>query len=1223
MSAQVTRPPLGHPAARGMLERSTAVWRIGAATAVSVVLAAVGLLFLPSTLAQHAAAATAALQPPDNVIVDDDFTASTPGFGVDRFNQIQAGVNAVADGGNVQVEPGEYTENISITKFISITGSGPSTIVRSDTTTCFDPTNPTVDPGTTIFNIQADSVTLQQLSIDGTISDACTAPTVARALHGIFMSGFGGATLVDLEISNPVYGIYTEGPGARSEIANNTVVNAGLPTIGAGMFFSATNRGVHDNVIRDSASSGMVIAKGSPFGTSGSGIVRDNRLERLQTALHIRFDAATAQDNELIGDGVGDDVGIRLEQAGAASTVLLSRNKVEGFTRGVDVQGGNQLLQDNMIRGPGKTVSGSIGLRFTTQVESGTEDISLARLAGNMIRDFERPVVVHEPAGDLSKFIRLLINGTTSLDNSNTLALYKEFALELENANDDFLSEYDARYNNWAATSITEVEEVIWHQVDDPALGEVEYVPIFGVPDEMDLTASPNMLAPDGVDTSAIRAQVYGPVGVTETVAPGMMVALHVQSGPGSLPYEYAEAEALPRTGTWTLHADADASGGQYIQSNDTGASATFTFVGSAVSLRYLASASAGIAYVTLDNGTIYSDTLDMYAPADEIRERVIDAGFAHGSHTLEIEVTGNSNPAASDTYVNLDAVRSGLSTDENGVVTGTLTAGTTPGIVEVLGVALSRSGDVTATVPITVAAPATPTPTPTQTATATPTPTGTQTGTPGPETATPTPTASPTLTATPTPTTSGTVPATDTPTTTPTATETPPVGRLSITYMPLIARNMENAVPKIEVIPATHDIGVGATTQVELRISNVVDLYGAEIALEFDAAILAAVDADAGASGVQIERGTFPDPTSGFVVANGADNGTGSVLYAITLLPPSPAVSGTGPLAYITFQSKAVGTSAIRFQRAMLSDDRAEPILAAVNGGTIRVVPPATVTPTPTPTAEPTDTPTVTRTPGGPTDTPTVTRTPGGPTDTPTVTRTPEPTRTPTLTRTPGGPEPTDTPTPTSTLPRPTSTATATPTEPPGECEQIVANPGFETDDTWVVGGRQPGRYTTLDAHTGSRSMLLGLLPFEADDLAFSSVRQAVHIPPDADSATLSFWYWPATQDRSNSWQSVFIYDEGLNHPPLEQVLKKTSNAQAWVRHEFDLMDYRGQTIILYFNAVNDGDNRGVTWMYLDDVRVDICGSTSNLPAMLPSDIQRQPGPDEDLLLEWLRSSP
>jgi hypothetical protein len=46
------------------------------------------------------------------------------------------------------------------------------------------------------------------------------------------------------------------------------------------------------------------------------------------------------------------------------------------------------------------------------------------------------------------------------------------------------------------------------------------------------------------------------------------------------------------------------------------------------------------------------------------------------------------------------------------------------------------------------------------------------------------------------------------------------------------------------------------------------------------------------------------------------------------------------------------------------------------------------------------------------------------------------------------------------------------------------------------------------------------------------------------------------------------------------------------WRHMTFDLSPYRGRRIVLYFNVINDGNGQR-TWMYLDDVSVNLCGFT------------------------------
>ena len=204
-----------------------------------------------------------------------------------------------------------------------------------------------------------------------------------------------------------------------------------------------------------------------------------------------------------------------------------------------------------------------------------------------------------------------------------------------------------------------------------------------------------------------------------------------------------------------------------------------------------------------------------------------------------------------------------------------------------------------------------------------------------------------------------------------------------------------------VTVDPPGSEVAVGATTTVDVRINNVSGLYGAEVHLTFDPALLQVVDADQDTPGVQIQPGPFLSPD--FTAQNEVDQGAEKIDFAIAQRPPQEPVSGGGVLVTITFRGEAAGTSGIGFLNVILSDRIGIPISASTQDGTLTIT--QGVTETPTPTATPTNTPTPTHTPT-PSDTPTPTATqtpPSGETPTPTPTPTATPTPTPTPTPLPG----------------------------------------------------------------------------------------------------------------------------------------------------------------------------------------------------------------------------
>ncbi len=69
------------------------------------------------------------LPSPDDIYVDDDFNPSTPGWGVNCFNNIQDGINAAEENSIVHVKQGKYYEAISIDKTIDLIGENKDTTI--------------------------------------------------------------------------------------------------------------------------------------------------------------------------------------------------------------------------------------------------------------------------------------------------------------------------------------------------------------------------------------------------------------------------------------------------------------------------------------------------------------------------------------------------------------------------------------------------------------------------------------------------------------------------------------------------------------------------------------------------------------------------------------------------------------------------------------------------------------------------------------------------------------------------------------------------------------------------------------------------------------------------------------------------------------------------------------------------------------------------------------
>ncbi len=193
--------------------------------------------------------------------------------------------------------------------------------------------------------------------------------------------------------------------------------------------------------------------------------------------------------------------------------------------------------------------------------------------------------------------------------------------------------------------------------------------------------------------------------------------------------------------------------------------------------------------------------------------------------------------------------------------------------------------------------------------------------------------------------------------------------------------------------------------------------------------------------------------------------------------------------------------------------------------------------------------------------------------------------------------------------LPTGTPSPSATPTPTPLPCTEGVGNGGFEYDGGWVIPANEyPAEYSTTEAHSGYRSMQVGIVEPAINQYTFSSTWQWVTIPSDGASATLRFWLFaisgetarlaqaggrpPRTlQEIATAGDSQYVLILDAFDQILATLVHQRDNNRAWRSYQFDLRAYAGRTVKLYFGAYNDGWS-GATGMYVDDVSLELCGS-------------------------------
>jgi hypothetical protein len=184
---------------------------------------------------------------------------------------------------------------------------------------------------------------------------------------------------------------------------------------------------------------------------------------------------------------------------------------------------------------------------------------------------------------------------------------------------------------------------------------------------------------------------------------------------------------------------------------------------------------------------------------------------------------------------------------------------------------------------------------------------------------------------------------------------------------------------------------------------------------------------------------------------------------------------------------------------------------------------------------------------------------------------------------------------TPTVILPRtntPTYVApTPWPTAAGGACQEMVANGDFEAGTQgWYLGPTKRVPAIISDPrHGGNRAIQLGI-PDGVNVNTFSSIRQTVNIPSDAVSADLTFWtYLMSTETAGQDHQEMVLLSPTSGATIAIGWRVMHDNTRNWVQQRVDLMPYAGQSLVVYFNAYNDGAD-GTTAMVLDDVSLRVC---------------------------------
>ena len=131
-----------------------------------------------------------------------------------------------------------------------------------------------------------------------------------------------------------------------------------------------------------------------------------------------------------------------------------------------------------------------------------------------------------------------------------------------------------------------------------------------------------------------------------------------------------------------------------------------------------------------------------------------------------------------------------------------------------------------------------------------------------------------------------------------------------------------------VSLTSAAEQVAVGETVEVTVSIEGARDLYGLELHLGFDPAVLEAVGATDGAAPVVLDGDML---AVGFTALNKIDNDAGTVDYAVSQMPPAKGVSGDGVLARVRFRAVAAGNVEVALKDVLLANSEADAIPASI----------------------------------------------------------------------------------------------------------------------------------------------------------------------------------------------------------------------------------------------------------------------------------------------------
>ncbi len=161
------------------------------------------------------------------------------------------------------------------------------------------------------------------------------------------------------------------------------------------------------------------------------------------------------------------------------------------------------------------------------------------------------------------------------------------------------------------------------------------------------------------------------------------------------------------------------------------------------------------------------------------------------------------------------------------------------------------------------------------------------------------------------------------------------------------------------------------------------------------------------------------------------------------------------------------------------------------------------------------------------------------------------------------------------------------------------LGDPGFESGGYawWAQCGNARAQVGTIRAHSGSYAEFAGTLG-GGEINGDGGLCEPVTIPP---GGVISFWVYQGSNEQSSAyaWQWALLLAPGGS--VLDVLYQTVNTTNGWREVSYDVSQFAGQTVYLYFGVHGDGNGTYHTYQFVDDVS--LTGTTATpSPAPTPT---------------------